>query len=384
LNFITLHYLYFIGVSFLASFIFYGSSTPPRSVRYIDSLFLCISAMTLAGMNTVNLSELNSWQQVILFFLTMLGSAILVSSMVVHVRRKAFKIRFKNIVEEERRKKAENKLKRTWTLPLSMSLLRMRTTTTALEQNPPVDGVVSRGSVIQEQKDENHPDPVNGGDRGEALAKLKGTNGAATENGTFRRSSLPLDTSGPHTAQHGISEDDTEKRDTMASPSQETPPVDRIRFRSDTRFSGMSNKSPLRSRRHSRVFTMFGVGARQDYPHDMDDTTPYVPAVSFERSEEDFNGTGKYFHSTNGWIGRNSQFQGLSVSEREKLGGVEYRAITILAFIVPTYFVLWQLIGAIACGAWIAVNRPDTTRSNGLNPWWVGAFNAISAFNNNG
>jgi hypothetical protein len=45
-------------------------------VRYVDSLYLTVSAMTLAGMNTVNLSTLNTFQQVLLFFLIMSGSAV--------------------------------------------------------------------------------------------------------------------------------------------------------------------------------------------------------------------------------------------------------------------------------------------------------------------
>ncbi|KAK9326801.1 hypothetical protein V1520DRAFT_100320 [Lipomyces starkeyi] len=78
-HFLTLHYAYFIGMCFLTSIIFWGASTPARSVRYIDSLFLTISAMTRAGLNTVNLSTLNTFQQVLLFFLIILGSAVGVS-----------------------------------------------------------------------------------------------------------------------------------------------------------------------------------------------------------------------------------------------------------------------------------------------------------------
>lgn len=48
-SFINLHYLYFSATCLLASVVFWGSSTPAHSVSYIDSLFLCISAMTEAG-----------------------------------------------------------------------------------------------------------------------------------------------------------------------------------------------------------------------------------------------------------------------------------------------------------------------------------------------
>lgn len=75
-RFLTLHYTYFIAVCLITSVIFWASSTPFGSVRYTDSLFFTVSAMTLAGLNTVNLSTLNTFQQTLLFVLIMLGSAV--------------------------------------------------------------------------------------------------------------------------------------------------------------------------------------------------------------------------------------------------------------------------------------------------------------------
>lgn len=46
-DFKELHYTYFILTCSVFSGIFYGISTPPRSVAYIDSLFIVVSAMTL-------------------------------------------------------------------------------------------------------------------------------------------------------------------------------------------------------------------------------------------------------------------------------------------------------------------------------------------------
>jgi hypothetical protein len=67
--------------------------------------------------------------------------------------------------------------------------------------------------------------------------------------------------------------------------------------------------------------------------------------------------------------GRNAQFFGLSRAEREHLGGVEYRAITLLSWIVPIYFVLWQLLGCLGLGAYMAYNKPTIAEGNGINPW---------------
>ena len=47
-NFITLHYAYFIVTCLFAAVIFWGSSTPAKDVAFTDALFLCVSAMTEA------------------------------------------------------------------------------------------------------------------------------------------------------------------------------------------------------------------------------------------------------------------------------------------------------------------------------------------------
>lgn len=52
-NFLTLHYVYFIVTSLVSSIVFYLASTPWRSVAYVDAVFMCVSAMTGAGLNTV-------------------------------------------------------------------------------------------------------------------------------------------------------------------------------------------------------------------------------------------------------------------------------------------------------------------------------------------
>lgn len=82
--------------------------------------------------------------------------------------------------------------------------------------------------------------------------------------------------------------------------------------------------------------------------------------------------------------GHNGQFYSLSSEEREQLGGTEYRALKVLAAVVPLYFTLWQLIGCLGLGTWMALNSPGVALANGIDPWWLGIFNGVSAFNNSG
>lgn len=68
-------------------------------------------------------------------------------------------------------------------------------------------------------------------------------------------------------------------------------------------------------------------------------------------------------------ISRNSSFHHLSERERLRLGGAEYRAVSLLSIIVPLYFLLWQLLGGIGVGAYVARNKAALARANGMNPW---------------
>lgn len=96
-----------------------------------------------------------------------------------------------------------------------------------------------------------------------------------------------------------------------------------------------------------------------------------------------WRGTQKYFESK-GLISRNSQFHGLTLEERDRLQGVEYKAVSFLSVIVPLYWVLFLCCGILGMGIWLEVNKPQVPRDNGLSPFWTGAFFAVSAFVNSG
>ncbi|KAF4626697.1 hypothetical protein G7Y89_g11456 [Cudoniella acicularis] len=83
-------------------------------------------------------------------------------------------------------------------------------------------------------------------------------------------------------------------------------------------------------------------------------------------------------------VGRNSQFYGLSREEREQLGCIEYKALKLLSCLVPAYLIIFQILGSVGLSTYIALNRPSVALANGVNPWWVGIFDGVSAFNNAG
>ncbi|RSL99601.1 hypothetical protein CEP52_009679 [Fusarium oligoseptatum] len=104
LSFLPSHYAYFIIVCLIASLIFWGSS---HTISYVDSLFLVVSAMTSAGLTTVNLSQATTGQQVVLFLLIIFGSRIWVSICIVYSRKRRFHKRFDDIVREARMRRRD-------------------------------------------------------------------------------------------------------------------------------------------------------------------------------------------------------------------------------------------------------------------------------------
>ncbi|KAJ6593443.1 cation transport protein-domain-containing protein [Mycena capillaripes] len=98
LNFYRVHILFFTFTPLIFSGIFYASNGQYR-VSYIDALYNCVSAMTVCGLATVDLSSLTGWQQVILFVQMCLGSPVVVSWVMVYLRKYYFAKKFDHIIE---------------------------------------------------------------------------------------------------------------------------------------------------------------------------------------------------------------------------------------------------------------------------------------------
>ncbi|KHN93993.1 Cation transporter [Metarhizium album ARSEF 1941] len=205
-NFVSLHYAYFIVVSLLASVAFWLLSDPKLSVTYVDSLFMVVSGITGTGLNVVDLSRLTTAQQVLLCLLMVGGSAVWVSIWLISARQASFR----------------------------------------------------------------------------RLLKVNG-------------------------------------------PSR--PHLD----------SGQSRRSPCRGAHHNALDAA-------------------IHACEEKAAGDDDVGQAR----------------------------TEHKALQMLSLVVPLYFTLWQVLGCLGLGAWIATNQPGPALENGINPWWLGIFNGVSAFNNSG
>ncbi|KAL8783681.1 MAG: hypothetical protein Q9213_004475 [Squamulea squamosa] len=325
--------------------------------------------MTQTGLNTVNLSAINTFQQFLLFLLLLLGSPITVSIGVIFVRLKAFERRFKTIVEEEKRKQKERgSLRRRMTF--RSNPVPKRSTGLDATVNGELRG--RHDSAASLEKDTAHNKDLEVGSRFPPIEEEK-ANGAPS-----KRETLTIDTS------------------TTVHPSDLDKPDDYIQLPNGIRrkrgitFAQQSPVSPTtRVAPLARILSMQGVGARHDIPnHPL--RTPRLESIPtpIEDNQEKskFDDLVELIHhfSIPGFVGRNSHFSGLSIDDRERLGGVEYRTLEVLIVVVPLYYFSWQVLAAIGMGAWVANNGRHLTEENGLNPWWVGGFNAASGFSNSG
>jgi hypothetical protein len=337
-NFITIHYAYFIVVCLVSSVIFWGSSDPAFSISYTDSLFLVVSAMTEAGLNTVNLSQMTTWQQVLLWLLIGLGSSVWVSIWTVLARKHAFERRFHHLVQRSRLRSSSASLQRRPTLIADLPLIKKFTTTFSRKETvnstairDPATGLVLPVS-----------DPV-------AVHRLSGTTHSDRRDITDVVSGDPSDATDP-----------SEAADPLESPGR-----NRISFANGAAqpkgsSTGFEKESGPRRRHASGP----GESTLESGPQPL-----LLNHRHFLTSEK---------------VGRNAQFHDLSTEEREHLGGTEYRALKVLSIAVPIYFFAWQSLGCIAVGAWISVYYPEPAQANAVNPWWNGIFNGVSAFNNSG
>lgn len=95
MNFYRGHIIYFLLTIMLSSVIMYGSGINGNSddaevsfkLRYIDAIFLCTSAMTNAGLATINLNRVTGFQQAILCILILIGNVTVTTNATVWVRR---------------------------------------------------------------------------------------------------------------------------------------------------------------------------------------------------------------------------------------------------------------------------------------------------------
>ncbi|GAA5838939.1 hypothetical protein JCM3766R1_004534 [Sporobolomyces carnicolor] len=335
LNFYRIHFLCFSILPLVAGAIFYASNgpAPENQIAFIDCIYMTYSAMTACGLVTVPFAVVTVWQQVILFLLTAFGSLSFVSIIVILVRRHYFRKRFQHLLVHSP---------------------TVRERMQALSHKPANDSreVERGGSPVSTIK---------------RKVRFPGTSPKFQHNGFGSDSrNRALSTTSRMSRRSNMSH----------APSRSAPREDLGGFKSpvDIALGYVANKVDdlLRRREDNMPRTSTIVSTRSvrqgndpERPHRLERVVSQLP------------------------VGRNSRFLHLSSEQAEELGGVEYRALSLLLKIVIGYWAVLQLIGVVTVAPWMShsatyrpiFNPPD---ARPINPTWFSFFLAISAFGNNG
>jgi hypothetical protein len=320
-----------------------------------------------AGLNTVNLSQMNTFQQWLLWMHILGGSAIFVSIFVIHVRKKAFEKRFGAILkaQQDQRRKQRATIRdsgRSFSIRRSLSF----------RSSP---SQANETGEVKEKPDLDQPENSNGSSGGALRIDTSSSGGPSRGTGTEVEPLPANDASGTSHASRSETEDPRYAEPNKVNPNQS--PVDHITFLPDTSFNPTNTMARAsRIKRRSSTFSFTGVGAS---PVSTSLHRPFFSGINKISSTRTSTGHTLSHDASAPWhlgnmlrkevVGRNSQFHGLTLQEREQLGGVEYRAIQLLSWVVPLYFILWQLLGCLAVGAWMNNYASDITGQNGIIAW---------------
>ncbi|RPD57724.1 hypothetical protein L226DRAFT_512491 [Lentinus tigrinus ALCF2SS1-7] len=513
LNFYRIHIVFFTFTPLIFSGIFYGANGE-FPVSYIDCLFNCVSAMTVCGLATVDLSSLTGFQQALLFVQMCLGSPVVVSWMMVYIRRSFFARKFRRIVEAELARRAAREThmpidvkiepwwRRAWKLlrlPWKTRLrslgdvpiqevghrgrYQLRTDMIRRVEGAPklVDpsGWISEGvseqrgghpaspdgnmkenegesssrantesTEVEKRERSGTPEPeprepqptetsprpatspvinatpilrtqtMNRPQRGPQMARTQTVEFAATPQAIVpeRRFSPIPQVPGEDEAAYEMPRGrrsmsrPTMSRRTMSRPTMSRPTMSRptaSRGRATSPRSGTITTAASHSHSHPSRRTMHRGFGGFPMPHELLSrlfgrafpqlerkltrtiTIPRTRTIASEHGTVAPGARAVPYISFEAVVGRNSVFQALTREQLEELGGVEYRALTALLWIVAAYHIGLQLVAFIVIAPYMSIPRwhsdfipPALHRA--VPSTWFSAFQVVSSYTNTG
>ncbi|KAL4923433.1 potassium ion transporter [Aspergillus undulatus] len=435
LNFILIHYTYIIAMALIVSVIIY----PGSDLKYIDALFFAAGAATQSGLNTVDFNLLYTYQQVILYFVSMLTTPIFINTALVFVRLYWFEKRFQHVVRDARALRSTRSRLRTISEDKSSHsydreeagingrpIVVLRNDFANQPQN---DGPPSAPKSPEDSESESPSPTLNGTSTPKPEVRPEGSQ-SQLNNGTINRDFGSLRVPAQLDPEHHIAflEKQRKNKGALRIPSPReydrggAPEVLEEEDNEDSNNklaktgSGMSEpRSPRnvdqdntptmdgphitinepelpRSRTRNSTFPRLDTRPTFRETKDGDDPTllsrsnrrPTFSGIVRSLTVERDRPTLPYL-SWDATVGRNSNFVDLTEEQRDELGGIEYRALKTLAVVLICYYVLFHALGAICLLPWIMETRwGDVVKAAGQGrPWWA-FFTAASAFNDVG
>ncbi|KAF8622670.1 hypothetical protein AX15_006779 [Amanita polypyramis BW_CC] len=477
LNFYRIHLLLFTSTPLILSAVLYASSGR-FNIAYIDALFICVGSMTMGGLTTIDLSLLTPWQQAILFIHMCLGSPVVVSWVMVFIRKYYFAKKFRHIIEPSASSKpttvtAECRpIRKGWWKGLGPTLHSAKQD--IINERETSDGIIQRLRPDMIRRIDAMPRPVNpsgGVSEGRPPSlKVSGIQMDAprrqeqrlpliksvtvhdeapasrfpvTRQAHKRRRNLRLSRrlSDPGADVNPPARADMPRSETVGTgigartqtiefapvqilghrrgrptPSPSLVEVEgssldpdsalktsgNLRRHYSTTRRSLSTMSPVRKeslknrgfggfpmpldilkRLMNRLFPEFNRKLARTL------TMPRTTSLISGRADAPPGAKVVPYISFDAVVGRNSSFHLLTNEQLDEVGGVEYRALKALLWIVGFYHITIQIICFVVIAPYISQSRwapnfvpPQLHRS--VNPVWFSLFQVVSAYTNTG
>lgn len=249
-----------------------------------------------------------------LFFLIMIGSPILVSIVVIYVRKRAFEDRLQSL-NEQRQKRRQRRLR-------SRSLDRLRRP--SFRSSNGDLGVVRRATERTGNKNQD-----------EAVLTEDGDHHHHHPDGGLMISSIALESGArpAHVTQQEEPEQPAQSVDgSPQAGDRNAGAAEHIRFDQSLQHTRLRD-----ARAHHRhpLINIRGVGAISHASLPEESTARPTSSAARAAEPEKSSWGADALGFSRKLISRNSQFPSLTDEERDKLGGVEYRSLEVLAIVIP-------------------------------------------------
>ncbi|KAJ5373833.1 Potassium transport protein high-affinity [Penicillium concentricum] len=363
INFLTLHYAWIITLSILSLVIIY----PYGNLKAIDAYFFGASASTESGLNTFDVKDLKTYQQVYIYIIPVVSNLGFINIAVVIFRARWF----------------EKHLKATAPHLLRPETLPGRDAEAQFKQgnlSSTVDRVPS--DRFRDRKSDGLEEDKGPDEAPEKAPRVSQEQQAKADD--IADSNINSGKQVIHFADESLSDKDQVlyipppwKRDRGTSFSE----IDgRVDDDDDEQTEKLSRRQTTRSMHSPRtlervVTSMFVLGNSPSQEQSQKTTQNDMKQLDLPNISS---------HAT---IGRNSQFHNLSAEDRERLGGIEYRSLKLLLKIVVGYFFGLHLFGAICLVGWIRYADPkyrDYLAECGQGNVWWGFYSAQTMIDNLG
>jgi Trk-type K+ transport system membrane component len=412
-------------MSIISSVIFYGA----RNLDYIDCLFFSVGGATQSGLNTVNVNDIYTYQQITVITLASLCNPMVINTFVVFVRLYWFEKRFQHVARQANefrrnrtRSRSKTDEKRDPDFDREERGVGNRQINVLLNDTGHKENGQEKDAIAGESERRASLSPGSSSDAAaNGMSDAKKAGDGKDESASPRGLELPSPLQRDiirvdqvqrqtqdilnedrileqrTTEQHIVFvEDQPHPKETGALRIPGPREWDRgdlpRRVEEGERDGDLSPQASAYSpseinietkKRESlrrRVRNILSTALKSPTPEDS--SGPALNASRSTRSRSRSIADPMPYLSYAPTIGRNSLFVDLTEEQREELGGIEYRSLRTLARVLILYFFCWSAFGIILFEPWI-LNSPyykDIIRSNGQGvPWW-GFFTAMSAF----